>query len=86
MGRPGENYLFSYSNVDFVNYYSIHKTILKQIMHLTILDGYDDWVVVVFITQNIYIIKFIILNYNTLKCFTIQELNTKQNQFKQIEK
>lgn len=55
-------------------------------MHLTILDGYDDWVVVVFITQNIYIIKFIILNYNTLKCFTIQELNTKQNQFKQIEK
>lgn len=64
----------------------MHKTILKQIMHLTILDGYDDWVVVVFITHNIYIIKFIILNYNTLKCFTIQEFNTKQNQFKQIEK
>lgn len=64
----------------------MHKTILKQIMHLTILDGYDDWVVVVFITHNIYIIKFIILNYNTLKYFTVQELNTKQNQFKQIEK
>jgi hypothetical protein len=41
MGKPIENYLFSFSHAAFLNYYGIHKPILKQIMYLTTLDGYD---------------------------------------------